>query len=199
MKFCPVCGKEIKEWGKFCPYCGHALEGYANQSDANSTIQRQVSEDDLRVFIGNNSDYYLQKFKKFNIGATDVFALTWNWSAFWGGFGWMLYRKMYMWAIIAFVLTLIPHIGLIAWITTGAISNYFYYNHTKSKILEIKHLHPANVISNELRQVGGTNRWVPLTAVIITIVLCISFLLMTFFFMIPLNIFNIFSEPLQYI
>jgi len=199
MKFCPVCGKEIKEWGGFCPYCGHKLEGFSNQSNAGSQPQRQVSEDDLRIFIGKNADYYLQKFKRFNIGGADVFAPTWNWSAFWGGFGWMLYRKMYMWAIIAFALTLIPHIGLIAWIATGAVSNYLYYNHAESKILEIKRLHFASATSSDLHQAGGTNRWVPITAIVITILLCVSLILMTFVFMIPFNIFNIFSEPSKYI
>src|ERR1700690_3770506 len=106
MKFCPVCGKEITQLSKFCPHCGHSLESFANQSKSDSPSQRELSDLDFTTFIGNNFDYYLHRFKKFNLGGTDVFALTWNWAAFWGGFGWMLYRKMNMWATIAFVLTL---------------------------------------------------------------------------------------------
>ncbi len=141
----------------------------------------------------------MHRFKKFNLGGTDVFALTWNWAAFWGGFGWMLYRKMYMWATIAFVLTLIPHLGLIAWIAVGAVANYLYYQHAKSKILEIKTMHPTVDISGYLSQVGGINKWVPIAAIIITILLFLSFIVMVFVLAIPFSIFNIFSPQSQYI
>ncbi|HMK59723.1 MAG TPA: zinc-ribbon domain-containing protein [Dissulfurispiraceae bacterium] len=199
MRFCAACGKEIGEQSNFCPHCGHSIEGFTNQSNADSPKQHQVSDDDFKIFIWKNSDYYLQRFRKFNIEGTDVFSFTWNWSAFCGGFGWMLYRKLYMWAIIAFVLSLIPHITLIAWIATGAISNYLYYRHAKSKILEIKALHSATDIAGDLRQVGGINRWVPVTAVIITLVFCIAFIIMAFFLMIPFNILDTFNTPSKYI
>ena len=141
----------------------------------------------------------MDRFKKFNLGGTDVFALTWNWAAFWGGFGWMLYRKMYMWATIAFVLTLIPHLGLIAWIAVGAVANYLYYQHAKHKILEIKTMHPTVDISGYLSQAGGINKWVPIAAIIIAILFFLSFIVMVFVFAIPFSIFNIFSPPSQYI
>ncbi len=111
----------------------------------------------------------------------------------------MLYRKMYMWATIAFVLTLIPHLGLIAWIAVGAVANYLYYQHAKSKILEIKTMHPTVDISGYLSQVGGINKWVPIAAIIITILLFLSFIVMVFVLAIPFSIFNIFSPQSQYI
>ncbi|MGO9952344.1 MAG: zinc-ribbon domain-containing protein [Dissulfurispiraceae bacterium] len=199
MKFCPVCGKEITQLSKYCPHCGFSLESFTNQSKSDSPSQREVSDLDFTAFIGNNFAYYVHRFKKFNLGGTDVFALTWNWAAFWGGFGWMLYRKMYMWATIAFVLTLIPHLGLIAWIAVGAVANYLYYQHAKSKILEIKTMHPTVDISGYLSQVGGINKWVPIAAIIITILLFLSFIVMVFVLAIPFSIFNIFSPQSQYI
>ena len=197
IRFCPECGKEITQLIKFCPHCGHSLEKFTNQSKSDSRLQNGVNEDDLIAFIGNNAGYYVQEFKKFNAGGRDVFSATWNWAAFWGGFGWMLYRKMYMWAIIAFALMLMPYLGLASWIAFGIVANYLYYQHAKRKILEIKTLQPAGEISVVLSQIGGVHRWLPIAAAIFTIVLFL--LLMAFVFWMPFGIFDLFKMPAKYI
>ena len=197
IRFCPQCGKGITQLSKFCPRCGHSLENFTNQSKSDPPSQPRVAEDDFIAFIGNNAGYYTHEFKKFDSAGIDAFSLTWNWPAFWGGFGWLLYRKMYMWAIIAFALMLMPYLGLAAWIALGAVANYLYYQHAKSKILEIKALHQSGEISAVLSQTGGVHRWVPIAAVIFTVLLFLLFMAFVFWF--PFGIFNLFKMPSRYI
>jgi hypothetical protein len=197
IRFCPECGKEITQLSKFCPHCGHSLEKFASQSKSDASLQILVDEDDFNAFIGNNAGYYTHEFKKFDAGGRDVFSATWNWAAFWGGFGWMLYRKMYMWAIIAFALMLMPYLGLAAWIAFGIVGNYLYYQHAKAKILDIKTLHPTGEISAALSQIGGVHRWLPIAATILTILIFLSFVALVFWF--PFAISNLFKMPSMYI
>jgi hypothetical protein len=197
IRFCPECGKGITQISKFCPHCGHSLEKFAGQPKSGPPSLTQVDEDDFIAFIGNNAGYYMHEFKKFNVSGTDAFSPTWNWPAFWGGFGWLLYRKMYMWTVIAFVLILIPYLGLASWIALGVGANYLYYQHAKNKILEAKALHQSGEISVVLSQIGGVNRWVPIAATIFTLLLLVAF--MAFLFWFPLGIFNLFGAPSKYI
>ena len=197
IKFCPQCGEEITQLSKFCPHCGHSLENFRNQSKTNTPSQLRVAEDDFIAFIGNNAGYYTHEFKKFNSSGMDAFSPTWNWPAFLGGFGWLLYRKMYMWTIIAFVFMLIPYLGLASWIALGAVANYLYYQHSKRKILEVRALHQSGEISVVLSQIGGVNRWVPIAGTIFTILLLALFL--AFLFWSPLGIFDLFGTTSKYI
>lgn len=197
IRFCPECGKEITQLSKFCPHCGHSLEKFSIQPKSEAPSQIPVNEDDFIAFIGNNADYYVHQFKKFDAGGRDVFSVTWNWAAFWGGFGWMLYRKMYMWAIISFALMLMPYLGLAAWIAFGVVGNYLYYQHAKTKILEIKTLHPTSENSVVLSQIGGVHRWLPIAAAIFTILIFLLFIAFVLWF--PFAISNFFKMPSIYI
>ncbi len=197
IRFCPECGKGITQSSKFCPHCGHSLEKFANLSKSDPASQFQMDEDDFIAFIGNNAGYYTHEFKKFNINGMDAFSLTWNWPAFLGGFGWLLYRKMYMWTILAFVFMLIPYLGLASWIALGLAANYLYYQHAKSKIFEVKAMHQSSEISGVLSRIGGVNRWVPIAATIFTILLLVLFTAFLFWF--PSGIYNLFGTPSKYI
>ncbi len=197
IKFCPQCGKGITPPGKFCPYCGHSLENFTDQPKPDPASQLPVAEDDLVAFIGNKAGYYSHEFKKFNCNGVDAFSLTWNWAAFWGGFGWMLYRKMYMWSIIAFILMFVPYLGLASWIAFGAVANYLYYQHVKRKILEVRALHQSGDIAVALSQTGGVHRWLPVAAVIFTVLLVLLFLAILFWF--PFAILDLYKMPEKYI
>ena len=120
----------------------------------------QIKTKDFIFFIGPKSDKYLSKFKKFNITGVDKFSLTWHWPAFFFSFLWMLYRKLYLWALLAFVLSLIPYFGFLLWVVWGATGNYIYYKNAKKKILRLKTLQPASDLSISLRNIGGVNEWV---------------------------------------
>jgi len=192
-KFCPACGKEIIPAGNYCPFCGHSL-------DESKSERIQIADQDFAAYVVNNAGYYLVEFRKFNIAGSDVFSLTWNWAAFLGGFGWLLYRKMYLWSLIAFIIAFVPYFGLAAWISLGAVANYLYYQQAKRKILEMKALHPSTDISVALSHIGGVNRWVPVAATVFTIIFLLLF--MALFFLIPFsffNFFNYFRPPSKYI
>ena len=104
--------------------------------------ENSLSEEDFAHFIGKNADKYLLKFRKFNIDGVDKFSVTWHWPAFFFGFLWMLYRKLYLWALVAFaisVISILPsEFGLLIVIVWGMTGNYIYYKHAKKKILELK-------------------------------------------------------------
>jgi len=200
IKFCPECGKEITRLSKFCPNCGYSLELFADQSKAEPETQLQFDEDDFTAFIGNNAGYYMHEFKKFNVTGRDAFSLTWNWVAFLGGFGWLLYRKMYLWALIAFCFMLIPYLGFASWLALGTAANYLYYQHAKRKILDVRALHQSGEISMVLSQIGGVNRWVPIAATIFTVLLLVLFMAFLFWFPFGIfNFFNFFGAPSKYI
>jgi hypothetical protein len=143
----------------------------------------EVTEEDFAHFIGKKADKYLSKFRKFNVGGVDKFAVTWHWPAFFFGLFWMLYRKLYLWALLAFILDIIisslPYyfapLIMIVWGMTG---NYIYYKHVKKKILKLKTDQSSfdlSLMAASLRKIGGVNRWVPYTPVIIIIAgICVA-------------------------
>ena len=162
MAFCSKCGKEIMEGCKFCHHCGEKMV-----HTPLTQLPAQICDDEFIAFIGNNAPKYLLKFKKFNIEGIDNFAATWHWPAFIVGSLWMLYRKLYLWALIAFILSLIPYINIAAWMAFGITGNYIYYKHAKKKIFEVKAAQPSSGISTTLSQIGGVNKWVASIAIII--------------------------------
>jgi hypothetical protein len=54
-------------------------------------------------FIWDNAEKYLPKFRRFNVDGVDKFVITWHWPAFFFALIWMAYRKMYGWALAAFI------------------------------------------------------------------------------------------------
>ena len=99
MPLCSNCGKEVSEDNNFCRYCGERLV-----SEPPTKSSFKIAEKDFINFIGKKSHKYLPKFKKFHIGGVDNFSITWNWPAFLFGFFWFLYRKLYLWALLEFIL-----------------------------------------------------------------------------------------------
>jgi type IV pilus assembly protein PilA len=56
------------------------------------------SEETIRLFLGKNSHYYLEKWKKMLQSNSKI---SWNWPAFFFGFWWFFYRKMYLYGFFA--------------------------------------------------------------------------------------------------
>lgn len=142
----------------------------------------EVTEKDFANFIGKNSDQYLQDFRKFNVDGSHKFVLTWNWAAFFFGFWWILYRKLYVWALIAFFLLFIPFWIFVSSIVYGLTANYIYYKYAKKKIIECKKnlaSADASQVSFALRKIGGTQRGV------IPIFAAIAWLVIIFFLQFP--------------
>ncbi len=127
MAYCSKCGQELLQNNLLCGYCGAQPPGAPNT----------LTTDDLAIFIGKNSEKYLSKFTKFHQNGNDGFAATWNWSAFLVPFYWMLYRKLYLWALFVFVLGIIPIVNILSHIAFGVGGNFIYYKHARKKLREI--------------------------------------------------------------
>jgi Tfp pilus assembly protein PilE len=144
MSYCPKCGKEVLEGNSFCQHCGGSLSSTPGSMQAQTqNMSSGLTNEDYAAFVGKNWEKYLPKFAKFNVGGIDSFKATWHWPAFFVPFLWLLYRKLYGWAILAFFLGIIPYVGLVTGFFWALVANRLYYNHTKKKLLEIKQLHPT--------------------------------------------------------
>jgi hypothetical protein len=104
-------------------------------------------EDEAKLFIGKNSDYYMKKWISFKNGDK---AWGLNWPAFLFSIFWLGYRKMYSIVLymigIFLVLDIIKvyvnydytkSIGLAISVTLGVMANLIYFKHMKKKIAKI--------------------------------------------------------------
>jgi len=187
MGLCLRCGKEIKEASVFCPHCGERIS-----SKAFDPSDEDIDQEDFRIFIGKNADHYLRKFRNFQHNGEGRFAVTWNWSAFWMGFIWILYRKMYLWALLAFIIALTPVTYPLAMIGWGIVGNYLYYRQARKKILEYKSRPSITPRSLSLEELGGINRWVWFVGIIFFLFILVAVALgfMIFFHFLKYSLFE---------
>lgn len=169
MAYCPQCGKEAVKGGAFCQGCGAKLpvQGGGMQT---SMAASGLKESDYRTFIGKNADKYVAKFRQFMTPDGDgSFAATWHWPAFFVPFFWMLYRKMYLWALLVFVIGAIPYLGLLMMIVFGMTGNYIYFMHARKKMAEASLLSGQTEVQRAaaLARAGGVNSLVVIIPVIL--------------------------------
>ena len=93
------------EYREYRPFTAPQRETYVNDNEEIDGVKAR----DLRVFVGQNAHYYLPRFKKMCNRETSV---SWNWAAFFFGFNWLCYRKMYKFACLYIILDLILAIVL---------------------------------------------------------------------------------------
>jgi hypothetical protein len=148
----------------------------------------EVAERDFVNFVGDNADKYLRKFKKFNVDGVDKFEWTWHWPAFFFGFWWLLYRKVYVWRVIGFFAAIIalimPYWFFVSSFVYALIANYIYYKHAKKQIIKYKKAE-APVDPHEaaiaLRERGGVKEWVPALAAPTILITLLPIVLVSFF------------------
>lgn len=170
---CPYCKESILDGAIKCKHCGSML----NLDPAYGMNTDSITTDEIRAYVGANSHYYIQSFSKFTITGREKFCATWNWSCFGFTFLWMLYRKMYMLALITFVIFCIPGLNIILHIGVGIVGNYLYYQHVKEKIREIRATQSPQNFYPVLEEMGGVNKWVVTLGIVISIIITILFAL----------------------
>lgn len=123
--------------------------------------------EDFVAFLGGDDEYYLPKFKKF-VDRGNRFLFTWNWAAFFFQGGWLLYRKLYLWFAIAFLLSLIPIFGVLFGIVWAMTGNYLYFMKAAKAIKRIRSTVPADSdLTQLIAKRGGVNVWVAIVGAIL--------------------------------
>jgi len=135
----------------------------------------EYQEDYFSAYFGNDADYYLRKLEQYQNGQKFSF----NIGAFFFGIMWMLYRKLYVLALVyvALIITqgllltnLAEHFHIpkqtityvdqglmLLWgVILGFLGNYFYLRKAKAQVRKIKAagLGPQETV-NRLAVVGG--------------------------------------------
>jgi Tfp pilus assembly major pilin PilA len=107
--FCTKCGTKNSIESHYCGDCGHLLQQSSETPDLPHDISKKVERTEYwEAAVGyKNTDYYLTQFQKF---ANSGVSASWNWPAFFITFYWLLYRKMWLYALAFFIF---PYILLI--------------------------------------------------------------------------------------
>ena len=124
-----------------------------------------VREEDLRAFVGDEADHYLERWQPLLDGGGGFVGF--NWPAFFFNWFWFLYRKMY-WtgvALIALLIVINGFVGgvqfglsLLFSVLLGLLANQLYYRKAKRVITKVLLDHPAGSDhSTALAAKGGTN------------------------------------------
>jgi len=157
--FCTQCGHSNDDSAKFCVSCGCELTSKdAAAHHIKMNADSNVTEFYKAVVGPKNQDYYVGKFSRFD--ALGKAGASWHWPAFFVTFYWFLYRKMWLNALIYFVLpyllmipfgvavamagdsaSMVVGIACIAYfviffVLAPMYANALYYNHCKNKIAE---------------------------------------------------------------
>lgn len=159
--FCSQCGTENVASARFCGKCGAGLPG-ADEDRPMGTTSASPSggEADAQEFyeaaVGfKNAGFYLPKFAGFDATGGGV---SWNWPAFFISFYWLLYRKMWGWSALYFLLPIPVGMGIYfatlesdaagavlngIWLVALFIvfpmyANRIYHRHIEKKILKAK-------------------------------------------------------------
>lgn len=111
---CPNCGAPYLAWDAFCSACGTEL---TPTSPDEEEVLDGVPLSDWHIFIDENASRYMELFSKHK--DKKVF-FSWNWSAFFFNVYWMFYRKMYKYALLFLMISLL----FSAMLTTVVVSAF---------------------------------------------------------------------------
>lgn len=128
----------------------------------NSTTSNQAGFRLDSSYFEKNSGYYTAMYDVFKSTGSAKF----NWAAFLFQGWWYLYRKLYIHALIFWVLSYIPGVGLITAILSGIIANKMYFEDAESKL------------SKGDRSGAGVNTWVPILGIAFTVIFVVGLFFM---------------------
>ena len=135
-----------------------------------------LAAEELTAYIGPRAERYRTRFERFTRTGTTRFELSWNNPAAFFGLWWYLYRKMYGWALLDFVLSVLLGWTLfvpILWGVARAVTaDYLYFLQADRKIREARPISSASdaPATNALHLArlaaeGGINTWVAWVAI----------------------------------
>jgi hypothetical protein len=125
------------------------------------------TSDAVQTFVGKNYEYYQRKWQ-LELGAINGI----NVAVFYLGVVWMVYRKMYMYAVIVVALLILdgvletnfPFPEVIGKALTwgvysifGILGNMMYKSHVDKKMKEISASFPPEQVNEQLAKQGGVN------------------------------------------
>lgn len=105
---CPNCGATVINDDTYCRTCSTPLDYKPTPQEA---LLYDIKKSDLHLFIDKNSSRYVDIFAK-NEGKKIFFHM--NWSAMFFNVYWMFYRKMYKYAVIFLIISMLYSIGVTA-------------------------------------------------------------------------------------
>jgi hypothetical protein len=135
-----------------------------------------LTVEELTAYIGPKAERYRPRFERFARTGTTRFGFSWNNPAAFAGMWWYLYRKMYGWALLDFVLGVLLGWTLfvpIVWGVARAVTgDYLYFLQADRKIREARPVSSAEGLPGanpahlaRLAAEGGVNAWVAWVAV----------------------------------
>lgn len=104
---CPQCGALYEQSDTYCKKC---LKKFSSDDKTVESAIEGINDADVKRFIGKNSDYYLKMFKK---AGNKKYFFQLNWHALIFGQNWMFYRKMYLYAMLTYILVTVCSIILV--------------------------------------------------------------------------------------
>lgn len=163
-KYCENCGAAYSDEAKFCENCGTRLAAPAvvvmdaepeiveaevvdvvierpRPYDSPAADAREVRE----RLVGTKQDYYLPQFEKME--TLNSFT-GWNWAACLFGAAWMMYRRMYIFGLLLWVVANVItalEVGLLNlafWIGCGLLGNYFYMKDINKRVDKAMDMQP---------------------------------------------------------
>jgi uncharacterized membrane protein YkgB len=157
--------------------------------DFNFSGETMQDDEAKRLFVGQKYPYYADKWAA---AEQKRGKQTWNWAAFFLGFGWMVYRKMYKYTAIFIAIVLAESyleylfdapdsftraVTIAIAVTFGWQGNTLYKMHVDKKVQEITSTLPPEPAAKELASQGGTNLPIAIGSVVlfIAVILLIAF------------------------
>jgi hypothetical protein len=145
------------------------MESYAPSSSP-------PTAEELTAYIGPKAERYRARFERFTRTGATRFEFAWNNPAAFAGMWWYLYRKMYLWALVDFVLSVLfgwtLFVPLLWGVARAITADYLYFRQADRKIREARPISSAVDASAanamhlaRLAAEGGVNAWVPWVAV----------------------------------
>ena len=131
-----------------------------------------------------SQEFYKEGFEKYSATGIDQFQWHWSWWAMFGGVFYLLYRKLYMEALVYFILFavigMIPMVSLLMWVASGGILPYFVYKRYKKTLAQVEeNIGSTDEQFSALQTVGGVNEWAIWVAVAFHAVMWIGIIYLT--------------------